>query len=214
SLYPNPQQKLHKAAIETIYVDREGGVWLGTRWHGLDYLDPQNRQWIYFRHKAEEPYSLPSPTVYSIAEDNTGKIWVGTEAGPCCFDPEKQKWHYLAKEMQLPDYSAYGLLIDESNWIWMSTNTGLIQIDQQSLRWRIYGPEDGLQDRIFNPGVCFKSQNGEMYFGGISGFNHFHPDEIQVNAHPPLVAITSFQTAIQEKPTDLLEGMNSLKITK
>jgi DNA-binding CsgD family transcriptional regulator len=53
-----------------------------------------------------------------------------------------------------------------------------------------------------------------MYFGGISGFNHFHPDEIQVNAHPPPVAITSFQTAIQEKQTDLLEGIDSLKITK
>ncbi len=213
-LYPNPQQKLYKAAIETIYVDREGGVWLGTLWHGLDYLDPQNRQWIHFRHKAEEPYSLPSPTVYSIAEDNTGKIWVGTEAGPCYLDSKEQKWHRLPKEMQLPDYSAGGLLIDKSNAIWMSTNTGLIQIDQASLNWRIYGPEDGLQDRIFNPGVCFKSGNGEMYFGGISGFNHFHPHEIQINPHPPPVVITSFQTALQENQTNLLEGMSSLEIAR
>jgi hypothetical protein len=96
----------------------------------------------------------------------------------------------------------------------MSSNSGLIQIDQQSFQWRIYRPEDGLQNRIFNPGVCFKSQNEEMYFGGISGFNHFHPHEIQVNPHPPPVAITSFRTATQEKQTNLLEGINSLKFTK
>jgi ligand-binding sensor domain-containing protein/DNA-binding CsgD family transcriptional regulator len=215
-LYPNPQQKVYKAwyKINTIFVDGTGGVWIGTQWHGVSYLDPQDNHWIHYLYDAGDPDSLPSPTVYSIAEDNTGRIWAGTEAGPCYLDSNEQKWRNLAKEIQLPDNSAYGLLFDKSDGIWMSTNTGLIQIDPASLRWRIYGPEDGLQNLIFNPGVCFKSQNGEMYFGGISGFNYFYPDMVHVNALPPPVVITSFQTAVQEKQTNLLEGMSSLKVTK
>ena len=214
--YTNPQQKIYKAwyMINEIYSDREGGVWIGTQWHGLDYLNPQNNNWIHYRHDPEDPSSFPSSTVYSITEDSSGKIWMGTEAGPCYLDPNSQNWHLLTKQIQLPDNSAYGLLTDESNWIWMSTKNGLIHIDPLSLNWRVFGPEDGLQDRIFNPGVFFKSRNGEMYFGGISGFNTFYPEAIQINLHPPKVAITSFQKATQSQETVILGKIQSLKLSK
>lgn len=215
-LYTNPQQKIYKAwyTINEIYTDREGGIWIGTQWHGLDYLDPQNHNWIHYRHDPEDPSSFPSSTVYSITADSSGKIWIGTEAGPCYLDPNSQNWHLLTKEIQLPDNSAYGLLTDESNWIWMSTKNGLIHIDPLSLKWLVFGPEDGLQDRIFNPGVCFKGRNGEMYFGGISGFNTFYPEDIQINSYPPQVAITSFQTATHDHETTLLRKIKSLKLSK
>jgi len=215
-LYTNPQQKIYKAwyAINEIYRDLKGRVWIGTQWHGLDYLDPQNHNWTHYRHDPEDPSSFPSSTVYSITEDSSGNIWVGTEAGPCYLDPNSQNWHLLTTEIQLPDNSAYGLLMDESDWIWMSTKNGLIHIDSRSLKWQVFGPEDGLQDQIFNPGVCFKSRNGEMYFGGILGFNTFYPEDIQINIHPPQVAITSFQKAAQSQETVILGRIQSLKLSK
>ena len=215
-LYTNPQQKIYKAwyMINEIYVDQERGVWIGTQWHGLDCLDPQNHNWIHYRHDPEDLSSFPSSTVYSITEDSSGKIWVGTEAGPCYLDPNSQDWHLLTTEIQIPDNSAYGLLTDESDWIWVSTKNGLIHIDSRSLKWQVFGPEDGLQDQIFNPGVCFKSRNGEMYFGGISGFNTFYPQDIQINLHPPQVAITSFQKATQSQETFILGRIQSLKLSK
>jgi DNA-binding CsgD family transcriptional regulator len=96
----------------------------------------------------------------------------------------------------------------------MSTKKGLIHIDPESLKWRQYGPEDGLQDQIFNPGVCFQSRNRDMYFGGISGFNYFDPEDIQVNSLPPPVVITSYQTAAQIQETILLNGIQSLRVTR
>ena len=215
-LYTNPQQKIYKAwyMINEIYQDREGGIWIGTQWHGVDHLNPQNNNWIHYRRNPEDPSSFPSLTAYSITEDRTGKIWVGTEAGPCYLDPNGQNWHLLTELKQLPDDSAYGLLTDDSDWIWMSTKSGLIHIDPLSLKWRVFGPEDGLQDQIFNPGVCFQSRNGEMYFGGISGFNYFNPEAIQINLHPPQVAITSFQKASQNQETVLLGRIKSLKFSK
>jgi len=215
-LYTNPQQKIYKSwyMINEIYMDREGGIWIGTQWHGVDYLNTQNNNWIHYRHNPEDPMSFPSPTAYSIIEDRDGKIWVGTEAGPCYLDPNGQSWHLLATEIQLPDNSAYGLLMDESNRIWMSTKSGLIHIDPLSLKWRVFGPEDGLQGQIFNPGVCFQSRNGEMYFGGISGFNAFYPEDIQINLNPPQVAITSFQKATESQETTLLGKIQSLKFSK
>lgn len=214
--HPNSQQNIFKSwyEINTISVDNQGGIWVGTQWHGIDCLDPESGNWAYYRPKTDDPHSIPSSTVYSFTKDKTGKIWIGTEEGPCYLDREKQEWHKLSDEIHLPDNTAYGLLADESDRIWMSTNSGLIQIDQQSLTWRMYGPEDGLQDRVFNPGVCFKNQKGEMYFGGISGFNHFHPDDIHLNPYPPPVAVTAFQTSTSKTRTDILDGDNMFKISK
>ncbi len=52
---------------------------------------------------------------------------------------------------------------------------------------------DGLQSNEFNEGAYLKSRKGEMFFGGINGFNRFHPDSIRENSHIPPVVITDFK---------------------
>ncbi len=39
----------------------------------------------------------------------------------------------------------------------------------------------------------FMAPNGEMFFGGINGFNSFFPDSLKNNPYPPRVAITGFK---------------------
>ena len=53
-----------------------------------------------------------------------------------------------------------------------------------------------------------------MYFGGVSGFNHFYPDEIMVNTFPPPVIITSYHKASQQKQVPILGELESIKISK
>ena len=47
---------------------------------------------------------------------------------------------------------------------------------------------------VFNPmslmeESCFKANNGYMYFGGINGFNIFHPDNIKSSGFIPKIII-------------------------
>ena len=42
---------------------------------------------------------------------------------------------------------------------------------------------DGLQGQQFARGACFRSQDGEMFFGGARGLNVFRPDEIRQEHH-------------------------------
>jgi len=200
--------------INTLYVDRRGVLWIGTQWHGVDFLDIQNNRFIHYRNNPDDPNSLPSSTVYSIVEDKNGKIWAGTEAGPCQFDSQEQQWRPLANEIALPDTSAYSLLFDESNNLWMGTNRGLIQVIEQPLMWRKFGPEDGIQGNFFNPGVCFKTREGELFFGGASGINNFFPDQVYINSNPPQIFITSYKLSTQSRELALFEKINELKITK
>ena len=42
-------------------------------------------------------------------------------------------------------------------------------------------------------GGCYKSKDGEMFFGGNKGVNAFYPDKIIDNPHIPKIVITDFQ---------------------
>jgi DNA-binding CsgD family transcriptional regulator len=201
-------------SINTLYVDGAGAVWIGTQWHGIDHLNPQTREWTHYRHEPGNPNSLPSSTVYTITGSQAGEIWVGTESGPCRIDHSERQCHRLMDKNSLPDNSAYGLLFDNGDNLWMSTNKGLFKWTHQNPAKIIYGPEDGLQSENFNPGVCFKSLDGEMYFGGISGFNHFYPEQITGNPFSPPVFVTSFRLSHQSGRTNLFKKLDVLKVTQ
>jgi len=55
-----------------------------------------------------------------------------------------------------------------------------------------------LNSREFNGGAFFKSPSGEMFFGGISGFNAFIPEKIEDNPFVPPVVLTSFRKLNEE----------------
>ena len=54
-----------------------------------------------------------------------------------------------------------------------------------------YDISDGLQSNEFNGSACHANDNGEMFFGGIDGFNVFIPDQIKANSTIPPVVLTS-----------------------
>ena len=61
-----------------------------------------------------------------------------------------------------------------------------------------YDVTRGLQGNDFNQGAYFRRADGTLLFGGINGFNAFHPSKIQDNAYVPPVRITSFLKFNQE----------------
>ncbi len=64
--------------IYTIYQDREGGIWAGTMFGGVNYLPQRKLNFIKYlpEHHAN---SLSSKLIREMAEDNSGNIWIGTE---------------------------------------------------------------------------------------------------------------------------------------
>jgi serine phosphatase RsbU (regulator of sigma subunit) len=75
----------------------------------------------------------------------------------------------------------------------MSSNRGITKYDPVKNIFTSYDIDDGLQSREFNGQAEFYSSTGEMFFGGINGFNSFFPDSLRNNPYPPRVAITDFK---------------------
>ena len=70
---------------------------------------------------------------------------------------------------------------------------GLSKFDPQTGRFKNYDVGDGLQSNEFNMSAFHQSNQGEMYFGGVNGFNTFFPGQVIENPYIPSIVITDFQ---------------------
>jgi ligand-binding sensor domain-containing protein/signal transduction histidine kinase len=192
-VYPygeNDPESLNGATVLSIFEDQSGTLWIGTLRGGLNRFDPHTE---YFRHYLSDPgdpQSLSDNTVTVITQDQSGALWIGTSAGLNKFDPIDQSFVQYREKDGLPNEFIHGIIEDDQGYLWISTNNGLSRFDPLSETFKNFSPRDGLQSNQFNQGAYFKSQTGELYFGGINGFNFFKPDQILENPYIPPIVLT------------------------
>jgi len=86
-----------------------------------------------------------------------------------------------------------GILEAASGYLWLSTNMGLSRFDPASEVFKRYDASDGLQSNEFNMSAYHRSDGGEMFFGGINGFNAFFPADITDSEYIPPLVISDFK---------------------
>ncbi|MCW3091469.1 MAG: signal transduction histidine kinase [Ferruginibacter sp.] len=81
----NPQDStsISSNIVNCFYEDLKGNLWMGTTSGGLCHFDYQKEKFLTFTDKD----GLPGNTIYSIVEDNTNQLWLGTINGLSRFDP-------------------------------------------------------------------------------------------------------------------------------
>ena len=77
--------------------------------------------------------------------------------------------------------------------MWLGTNHGLYKYALDGEKTRFYTDKDGLQSNQFSIKAGYKDSKGNLYFGGINGFNKFDPEKIEFNRHIPKIAITELK---------------------
>jgi ligand-binding sensor domain-containing protein/DNA-binding CsgD family transcriptional regulator len=191
--------------INAMLVDRSGTIWVGTQWRGVIRFDTETSGLSEYISRAGDSRSLAHNTVYTIAQDSKGRVWAGTEAGLCLYDPDGDNWIRLADDLGLPDRPIYAVVPDESGHLWMSSSENLIKVYSESRLKRIYGPEDGLRSGRFGEGVGIRCRNGEIVFGGSSGIDGFRPLDITDNEYLPPVAVSSLDVSSPPKTIPILD---------
>ena len=206
----NPNSLSHNS-VRAIVQDQTGVLWLGTFGGGLNKLISKSKTekdkdktevfkaedlfFTHYEHNPEDPSSLSHNSIQSIYVDEQGILWIGTFGGGLNrFDPETEKFeHFTEQNSDLPNNVIYGVLGDDLGNIWTSSNKGISRFDPLTRTFSNYDVDDGLQSKEFNGQACFKNSGGEMFFGGINGFNAFYPDSIKDNPFVPDIAITDFK---------------------
>ena len=177
--------------IKVIFEDNYKSLWIGTEGGGLNLFDPVTGTFTQFVNILKDKTSIPGNDVRALFQDHDSVLWVGTANGIASFDYKTKKFSVPEFNTLLPSMIINGILQDKCNNLWISTNKGLTCYSPKTGKIRNYGISDGLQGNDFNYTSQFKSSfTGEMFFGGINGFNVFNPDELIDNKYSPTVIFT------------------------
>lgn len=85
----------------------------------------------------------------------------------------------LDKSNGLPNNVIYGIEAARKNpnYIWLSTNKGVVAYRINDKKFYVFTSKDGLMSNELNQGASFVDQAGNIYFGGIQGYNFVNPSE-------------------------------------
>jgi PAS domain S-box-containing protein len=183
--------------VRTVHTDSAGNVWIGTNSGLYRFVPGDAPRFIRYQHDEKDPHSLSHDQVSCIAEDPEGILWLGTWGGLNRFDPQTGWFTAYREKDGLSNDVVYGLLVDDRGCLWLSTNRGINRFDPVTERFTHYDMHDGVQANEFADGAFYQDRLGRLYFGGVNGFNVFHPGDIQENSYLPPVVLTSFLLANQ-----------------
>jgi PAS domain S-box-containing protein len=190
---PNNPNSLSDNFIWSILEDRSGTLWIGTESGGINQFDREKNQFIHYTSDPENTNGLSGNKILCILEDQSGMLWFGTTNGLNKFDRVNKRFSHYLETDGLPSNAVQSILEDNHGNLWLGTPKGLSRFDPRTHMFRNFKIGDGLQSNEFCVNACFKGQDGEMFFGGINGFNTFFPDSIKDNLSIPSIVITDFQ---------------------
>lgn len=181
-------------AVNVIYGSKFEYLWIGTENRGLFRLNRESGLFKHYDYYPEGDESSGLNNILTLHEDHDGILWIGTLGGGLVkLESISGKYRFYTETHGLSNNVVYGILEDEKGYLWLSTNKGLSKFNPKEENFTNYGVEDGLQGLEFNYNAYYKSRSGEMFFGGVRGFNAFYPENVEKNPFIPPVVITNFQ---------------------
>ncbi len=194
----NPDDKQNSISLgvcRLIYKDPYGKFWFATSGGGINYLTIRNGKKQIIQH----PYSkilisISKDYVSSICSIGPNNLCLGTFGSGLVFaNLENNSYKVFTKKNGLPNNVIYGIVKDKKGVLWFSTNRGIGCFDSKTNKIKTYTEKNGLVSDEFNSNSYFTSNEGEIFFGGIQGFNHFFPENITEETDNLKVWLTKFK---------------------
>ena len=187
----NPSS-INSEFIYTVFDDHNGDIWVGTYEAGLGFYNKKTESFTKYTH-TNNPNSLSNDGVACIFEDKKHNLWAGTKSGLNLLNRSKGTFKIYSLKDGLAGESIFAILEDKSGNLWLSTNKGISKFDPLNQTFKNYTIEEGLQADEFKPNSAVLAKDGNMFFGGVNGFNEFNPNNITEAKNTLRVAITNFQ---------------------
>lgn len=152
-------------AIHSVYQDREGGMWLGTFFGGINYyIKPYSLFEKYYPVLGGN--SIKGKSISEFCEVD-GHIWIGTEdAGLHRFDPDTKQF----VNGFIPATNIHALMHDGGN-LWVGSFTeGLFVIDLKTDRFKHYR-NSSTAGSLLNNNIyaIYKDYTGTIWVGTMMG---------------------------------------------
>ena len=197
--YPVDRSNNRLNVVTSIAEDPSGALWLGTYGKGLVHFDPRTEKMRFFRNDESDSLSLGHDNINTLYVSQRGTLWIGTMGAGLNFMEYYQPDSGIARFGRydqgdgLPDNIIECVIEDDNGLLWLGTSHGIARLNPATGEIRNFDRNDGFGQDIFYHESVMRACNGLLYFGGINGFNVFHPSNISYNPFIPPVVITQFQ---------------------
>lgn len=126
-----PDSRPFYSRINAIHQDKTGLVWMLTKAEGLAVFDPASQAIKLLQQDIYEENTLGGNNCYSILEDKTGLIWVGTNGAINFFDRGQRKFiHYAHQPNNVNSLSDNMVrsVFEDNDLLWIGTDGGFINL--------------------------------------------------------------------------------------
>lgn len=183
---PDPEKILKEKDLRPRYIQQtsDSTVLVATESNSVVQYNFENGNFTFFQNFK----NISNMAAHFYINENFW--WIGTNNGLIQAKARDlsviKVWN---KSNGLPDNVIYSVLSDSRGHIWVGTNQGLTAINPLTGICQKFTENDGLQSMEFNTAACLKDANGNLWFGGINGFNKVPSvfSENKIAAPPPLI---------------------------
>ena len=106
---PTIPDGLSDNVINTLFIDRNDNLWVGSGW-GLNKLNRKNGRFVTYQHDPNDINSLTHNAILAISEDSYGFIWVGTWNGLNRLDCKTGKFKRYYTNQSDPTSISYSII--------------------------------------------------------------------------------------------------------
>ncbi|MEL6254192.1 MAG: two-component regulator propeller domain-containing protein, partial [Bacteroidota bacterium] len=179
----------HYMTYDIEIDDLSGDIWVATVL-GLDRISMIGKEEYKIRHffyDKEKSTSISAPNVHCIYEDFQNRLWVGTVNGLNLYDRERENFTQFYKSDGLPSNFIKDIIQMENGEFWISTAKGMAKMteSEKGFQFEIFDKSDGLQADEFFFNSFYLTSKKELFVGGMNGFNHFDPRDLNRLPYPP-----------------------------
>ncbi len=208
---PGNPASISENIVNSIIEDSHGKYWIATGHSGLCEFDPVTEKFKVYRNNPEDSNSINGNTIYTLYIDHSNNLWIGTTGGLSKLirnnSAENSFINYAEYYNQLSK-PINGIIEDNDKKLWLTSSDGLTRFDPVQGTLSDYNISDGLQDKEFSANaICLDTATGDIYAGGINGFNIFHPGRLEGKSIPPVTRIVNLK--IFNKDVNINEKVNN-----
>jgi ligand-binding sensor domain-containing protein/serine phosphatase RsbU (regulator of sigma subunit) len=179
--------------INSLYIDRNGRLWVSTPGSTLAYIQD------------EKVFKLPinsrsgNLTLGPVTEDSDSRLWVGSIGNGIFMIQPDSIANLTVKEGLLSNF-CYSVICDDNKNIWVGHKGGLSRIRTTDFSVKPIQHIEGITESLlFNTNAITKDQTGKIWFGSDKGIVSYDPSMEYPHTQPPVLGITSIKINNDEK---------------
>jgi ligand-binding sensor domain-containing protein/class 3 adenylate cyclase/predicted metal-dependent HD superfamily phosphohydrolase len=176
----NSSETIGFGICRLVYKSPTGQVYFATSSGGIYLLEKGKDKWKIKPYQYNKNIlAISKDYVCNIFQQNENKLWLGTSgSGLLELDVKTGNIKKYTRKEGLPNNFVYCISSDSKGNLWLSTNKGLCKFNTTTKKSINFTDLNGLLSNEFNTNAYMKSKTGELFFGGILGYNSFNPDKL------------------------------------